>query len=179
MHTVKVREVEDADVPGIAAIHVRSWRAAYRGILSDDLLDGLSVSEREESWRALLSESGDRWLTLVAELGGDGIVGFASVATPSRDEDADALTAEVGALYVDSDHWRQGAGRAMLTTALEELDRRRFRDVILWVLPENHAALAFYARFGFVVEEGVEKREERSGKPVIRLRATLPPASSS
>ncbi len=33
----------------------------------------------------------------------------------------------------------------MLATALEELDQRPFRDVILWVLPANHAALAFYS----------------------------------
>lgn len=82
------------------------------------------------------------------------------------------------ALYIDPDHWRQGAGGALLTAALQELDRRRFRDVILWVLPENRAALAFYARFGFEVEDGVERLEERSGRPVIRLRASLPPASS-
>ena len=159
-------------MPSIADIHVRSWQAAYRGVLPDELLDGLSVSEREGSWRALLSENEDRWLTLVAERGGD-LAGFCSVATPSRDPDADGRTAEVGALYVDPDHWRQGAGGAMLTTALEELDRRRFRDMILWVLPENRAALAFYARFGFEIEKGVEKREERSGRPVIRLRAVV------
>jgi ribosomal protein S18 acetylase RimI-like enzyme len=179
MRAVKVREAEDADVPGIAVIHVRSWQTAYRGVLPDELLDGLSVSEREGSWRALLGESEERWLTLVAERSGSDLAGFCSVATPSRDEDVDALTAELGALYVDPDHWRQGAGRAMLAAALEELDRRRFHDVILWVLPENHAALAFYDRFGFEVEEGVEKREEHSGRPVIRLRASLPPASSS
>lgn len=67
----------------------------------------------------------------------------------------------------------------MLAAALSELGEKGRRDVILWVLPENHAALAFYERFGFEVEEGVEKREERSGRPVIRLRASLPPASNS
>lgn len=48
-----------------------------------------------------------------------------------------------------------------------------WRELTLWVLPENRAALAFYGRFDFVVEEGVEKREERSGRPVIRLRAAM------
>lgn len=166
-------------MPSIAEIHVRSWQAAYGGVLPDELLDGLSVSERKRSWTAILSESEDRWLTLVAERDGSGLAGFCSVATPSRDQGADGLTAEVGALYVDPDHWRQGAGGALLVAALEELDRRRFRDVILWVLPENHAALDFYDRFGFEVEEGVEKREERSGRSVIRLRASLPQASST
>jgi L-amino acid N-acyltransferase YncA len=176
---VKVRQARDEDVRSIAEIHVRSWRAAYQGILPDELLDGLSVSERETSWRVLLRAPDGLWLTLVAEQEGGDLAGFCSVATPSRDADATERTAEVGALYVDPDHWRQGAGGAMLKAALEELDGQGYRDAILWVLPENHAALAFYEQFGFEIEEGVEKREERSGRPVIRLRAGLSSTSSS
>jgi len=37
-------------VPGIAEVHVSSWQAAYRGVLPDDLLDGQSLPEREQSW---------------------------------------------------------------------------------------------------------------------------------
>ncbi len=178
MTAVTVRRATTADAERIAQIHVRSWRAAYRGVLSDELLDGLSVAERERRWRELLDEGGDRRLTLVAERDDGGLTGLCSVATPSLEVDDGEATAEVGALYVDPDHWRQGAGSTMLAAALEELVKLGWREVILWVLPENNAALAFYARFGFEVEEGIEKREERSGKPVIRLRASLPTASS-
>lgn len=172
MSAVEIRKAGDDDVAAIAEIHVRSWRAAYRGILPDELLDGLSASERARSWRALLAEGGGRWLTLVAEHDSGDLVGFCSVATPSRDDDAGEKTAEVGALYVDPDHWRQGAGGALLVSTLEELERLGWRDAILWALPENHAAIAFYGRFGFELEEGAGKIEERSGRTVIRLRRT-------
>lgn len=169
---MNVRGADDGDVPGIARIHVRSWQAAYRGVLPEALLDGLSVPEREGSWRAILTE-GDLWMTRVAEEVGGELVGFCSVALSARDEGAGATTAEIGALYVDPDRWREGAGSALLAAVLGELGERGRRDVVLWVLPENQAALAFYDRFGFAVEEGVEKREERSGRPVIRLRTAL------
>lgn len=157
---------------GIAEIHVNSWQAAYRGILPDGLLDGLSVSEREQSWQALVSGGGQSWLTLVAE--GEGtLVGFCSVATPSRDADTEEKTVEVGALYVAPDFWRRGVGSALMKAALDELRGQDWHEVILWVLPENNRALAFYGRIGFEVEDGIEKREERSGRPVIRLRARL------
>lgn len=170
---MNVRAADSGDVSEIARIHVRSWRAAYRGVLPDAILDGLSVSEREGSWRALLAGGGDSWRTLVAERPAVGLTGFCSVALPGRDEGIGKRTAEVGALYVDPDCWREGTGSALLSTVLGELGERGWRDVVLWVLPENRAALAFYDRFGFVVEEGVEKREERSGRPVIRLRAAV------
>jgi GrpB-like predicted nucleotidyltransferase (UPF0157 family)/ribosomal protein S18 acetylase RimI-like enzyme len=157
----------------IAEIHVRSWQAAYRGILPDSLLDGLSVADREQAWRVLLNDGSERWLTLVAEDSRGSITGFCSVATPSRDKGVDRRTAEIAALYVNPDQWRQGAGSAMLSAAAKELGGKGWRDLTLWVLPENRAALAFYERFGFAVEPGVEKREERSGQPVIRLRVGL------
>lgn len=173
MSSIKVRKADDGDVSGIAAIHVRSWQAAYRGILPEALLDGLSASEREESWRELLVGGEDRWLTLVAESTGGGLMGFCSAATPSRDEGVGDATAEIGAIYVDPAYWRQGAGSAMLSAAFEELRRQGRHDVVLWVLPENRSALAFYDSFGFEIEEGIEKREQRSGRRVIRLRAAL------
>jgi RimJ/RimL family protein N-acetyltransferase len=170
---VEVRQAQEDDVSAIADIHVRSWQAAYRGVLPDELLDSLSAPERERSWREILRGSDERWLTLVAERGRGDLLGFCSVAAPSRDAPPDEATAEVGALYVDPEHWRQGAGGAMLTVALQELKLLGFEAAILWVLPENHAALAFYERFGFEVEPGVEKREERSGGVVIRLRVGI------
>lgn len=168
-----MRKADSEDVEAIAEIHVRSWQAAYRGVLPGELLDGLSVAERVKSWREILTATEEHWLTFVAESVAGGLVGFCSVTTPSRDADTGARTAEIGALYVDPDHWRQGAGSALLAVALEELNGARWCDAILWVLPENRAAIAFYERFGFEIEEGVEKREERSGHRVIRLRAVL------
>ena len=170
--STSVRRADGGDAPRIAEIHVRSWQAAYSGVLPDELLDGLSVSEREQSWRVLLAESGHRRLILVAE-GADGLTGFCSVATPSGDAGAGEATAEDGALYVDPVSWRQGVGGALLSAALGELSERGWGEVVLWVLPENRVALDFYDRFGFVVEDGVEKREERSGRPVVRLRIVL------
>lgn len=175
MNAGEVRRAKGEDVAAIAEIHVRSWRAAYRGILPDELLDGLSVSERAASWRALLDGGEEDWLVLVAESGDGELAGFCSVATPSRDPGADQATAELGALYIDPGRWRRGVGTTLLTAALEELSGVGLRDVVLWVLPENRTARAFYERFGFKLEEGVEKREERSGRPVIRLRAALEP----
>ena len=168
----KIRRAKPDDVADVAAIHIRSWQAAYSGILPEDVLAGLSIAEREESWRHLLAGNEHHWLNLVAEDGGV-IVGFCAVTTPSWDAGADERLAEVGALYVDPGHWREGVGSALLRAALEELEKNAWSEVVLWVLPENRRALDFYARFDFRVEKGIEKREERSGRPVIRLRASV------
>lgn len=170
---IGVRGARCGDARGLAEVHIRSWQAAYRGILPDSLLDGLSVSGRERSWSALLAGGGERELILVAELPGGGLAGFCAAATPSREQGGGEATAEIGALYVDPDHWREEVGGALLEAALAELGEQGWCEAVLWVLPENRSALAFYGRFGFVVEPGVEKTEERSGRTVIRLRAAV------
>jgi predicted N-acetyltransferase YhbS len=130
-----IRQATASDVPNIAEVHVRSWQAAYRGVLADDLPDSLSVAEREGSWRALLvlGNAEHHWLNLVAENGNGGLIGFCAVTTPSHDAKRDESLAEVGALYVDPDRWREGAGAAMLIAAFEKLKERSWREVVLWV----------------------------------------------
>ena len=49
------REPSD-DAAGIATTHVASWRAAYRGLLPQSLLDDLSVDRRTEQWREAIAD---------------------------------------------------------------------------------------------------------------------------
>ena len=50
-----VRNARSADAPGIAEVHVASWRAAYAGQLPDRFLRKLSVDERTRSWRSRIA----------------------------------------------------------------------------------------------------------------------------
>ncbi len=90
-----------------------------------------------------------------------------AVAT-RRAKDADVTA--IADIHVRS--WQAAYRGALMTAALGELERLGWREVVLWVLPENRPALAFYDRFGLAVEQGVEKLEERSGRAVVRLRAS-------
>ena len=168
-----MRRATPADAGAIADVHVRSWQIAYRGLVPDDVLDNLSPAHGESTWQTLLARNTEGAFTLVAER--DQIVGFCSIVAPSRDDDADGRTCEVAAVYVDPGHWRAGIGSDLLVAALRDVAAAGGEDVTLWVLAENHAALAFYRRFGFVAD-GAERWHEPSGQNEIRLRAPINPA---
>jgi hypothetical protein len=51
-----IREAELRDARGIAEVHVRSWQPAYAGIVPDEDLARLSVDQRDEFWRQILSK---------------------------------------------------------------------------------------------------------------------------
>ena len=173
--TVRPATLEDA--AAIAEIHVRSWQEGYRGLLPDELLDGLSVERRRSDWETWLGPDGESVLALVAEDDAGSVGGFCALAASSRDEDA-PTAAEITALYVEPARWRTGTATALLGDALERLRQEGRTEVIAWVIDGNTPALAAYARLGFA-PDGAAKREPVASLPreesprQVRLRARL------
>ncbi|MFF5637656.1 GNAT family N-acetyltransferase [Streptomyces sp. NPDC012825] len=68
-----IREALPGDAAALAAVHVLSWRAAYRELLPGPYLEGLDVEERAATWHARLTAP-DRPTVLLAT-DGEGDVG--------------------------------------------------------------------------------------------------------
>jgi L-amino acid N-acyltransferase YncA len=147
MTGITIRPADQDDARIIAEIHVRAWRWAYRGLMPDDLLDGLSVDRREQGWRQSLSPMGPGNPVWVAERQGR-VVGFVA-AGPSQDPDATPRTGEVYAIYLEPDVVGTGVGRALFSLATEELRAHGYRTATLWVLDTNERTRRFYEMAGW------------------------------
>ncbi|ALX65706.1 GNAT family N-acetyltransferase [Microbacterium sp. XT11] len=176
-----IREARPSDADGIAAVHVRAWRAAYRGLVAQDVLDGLLISERAEGWRDVLAQPLPTGLgTFVAERGGE-IVAWVSIGA-GRDDDR-LLDGEVYGLYADPSAWSTGAGHALLEDAERRLADAGHARAYLWVLDGNERADAFYERHGWLAD-GATKLDARprvtfaEHRRVKQLRCTLDGADS-
>ncbi len=167
-----VRLAQPDDAFAVESIRVRGWQIAYRHVFPPDVLDALPVDETR--WRRRFVEPPPGWTTFVAERDGE-IVGFASVG-PSRDERG---LGELYAIYVDPDSWSQGAGRALVARAEEQL-AGEYEEATLWVLAANPRARHFYERAGWL-PDGTSKSEERLGVRAeeLRYRKTLATSSRS
>lgn len=143
-----LRTAGPADAAAIAALHVRSWRAVYRGILPDAYLDGPADLERLEYWRGTLghADPSDLILVLVAP---DGLRGFTACRMPCED----GYDACIDNLHIDPDRRGGGFGRTLLGVAAGMLAARGARNVFLWLFDGNDAAGRFYARLGGVVTD--------------------------
>jgi hypothetical protein len=82
------RPAQVADIPGLARLHVESWRETFRGLFSDALLDDPdAVGRRERFWTAALTdERYSKNTAATATLDGK-VVGLA-MSGPALDEDA-------------------------------------------------------------------------------------------
>jgi ribosomal protein S18 acetylase RimI-like enzyme len=169
---LRIREAVPADARAIAEIHIRSWQSAYRGQLTDDYLDGLSVEDRLEQHRRSLEEPPSDWRTWVAQEGGD-VAGFA-VTGPSQDADATERTGEVYAIYLEPERVGTGAGRQLFDHAMGDLRQRGFDAATLWVLETNERARRFYEVAGWGHDGTVStERVDCEMRPTLRYRIDL------
>jgi ribosomal protein S18 acetylase RimI-like enzyme len=146
---VQLRGARRGDEAAIAEVHIRSWQAAYRGLIPDDYLDALSIEERSEVWRRIIDESTEPGSGCIVVEEGGRIVGFAHLC-PCRDEGADPGTGELTTIYLLKEHWHRGLGRALLEGAVVQLSEAGFGVATLWVLGTNVAAQRFYEATGWV-----------------------------
>jgi GNAT superfamily N-acetyltransferase len=144
---MEVRPATRADALAIATVHVRSWQAAYPGLLPQSYLDGLDPLERRDRWEAILDAT--RWpgtgtLVLVDDGHPSPVIGFAAISA-SRDDDVDRLTVgELQTLYLDPGVWRRGGGSLLLRAAQGHLGHAGFSTMSAWVLETNARARTFY-----------------------------------
>lgn len=168
----EIREATAEDVPAMLAMKVRAWRWAYRGLLPDDHLAGLSPEEQAPDWHdwfATKSAGEEAWL---AEEGGD-VIGFVSFGR-SRDADADEGRAEVGAIYLEPSRVGSGLGRALFSLAHERLRLAGFRRATLWVLADNGLARSFYEKAGWAWDGTTSNyRVDCANYPTVRYAVDL------
>lgn len=169
---VQLRKAVAADSAAIARIHVAAWRAAYRGLMPDGVLENLSVDRSAILWERRLWQANGA--IFVVERDGE-IIGFCDLI-PSRDRDAErGVVAEIGAIYIMPGHWRNGAGRMLTHRAIDEARKLGYRVLTLWALTSNLAARKFYEAIGFATD-GAEKTEpagDGSDFHEIRYRISL------
>ena len=166
-----LRLAEPADALAVARVHVRSWQAAYRGLIDRKYLDALRPEDRAGRYDFSHGDPAKPRTLIAADAGK--VVGFATTM-PSRDADMPNI-GELVALYADPDHWQRGVGRQLIIAAREHLFASGFSEAILWVLAGNERAMRFYEQDGWL-PDGARRTQEVQGLQLdeLRYRRQLP-----
>ena len=147
-----IRAATVADATAIGEVHVRSWQAAYAGLIPADFLARLSAESRAESWARLIGDGGP---VLVAEE--DGVIaGFAAYVDD-----------RLYALYLLPEYWGRGIGRSLHERVVEGMAGD---SAILWVLSTNERAKAFYVRQGWVDDGATQTETIDDGRVMLEER---------
>lgn len=163
-----IRLADPADAGEIARINVEAWRAAYRGIVPDAYLDGLSIPPRAERWENTLRETRAHVLVACLDDRISGYVAFGTSRDPGEEENA-----EIQAIYIDPLRQRLGLGRVLLAEAERQVAilQPKAALVAIWVLEQNHDTRAFYTAQGYA-PDGAAKITPIGDAPLPLVRYT-------
>ncbi|WP_234539839.1 GNAT family N-acetyltransferase [Streptomyces shenzhenensis] len=166
---MRIRQAWPDDASAVAGVYVRSWRAAFAGLVPQHHLDAMDPSREEPEWTARIADT--RWPSsgvLVAETEA-GIVGSASFG-PSQDIPA---TAEIGTLYAMPEVWGTGIGKQLMLATLAALKQADYTQATLWVLEDNERARRFYEAAGWGAD-GAAVEDCTGGASLNKLRYRRP-----
>lgn len=133
-----------------------TWRTAYRGIVPDDYLEGLSYEESERLWQDVVTAGDGR--VFVAE-NDRGVFGFASGQRRQRfSRDLTEYEGELKTVYVLPSGQGAGAGGRLVRAVARHFVEQSVNSMLLWVFAENRSARGFYESLGGVpvAEDGFE-----------------------
>ncbi len=152
---VRIRVARPGDAEAIASVQVETWRAAYAGVLPDEVLVKMSRQRHAAVWSRTIARHGSGEIVLVAEDAGAGIVGFGSCGR-ARGENL-PYEGEVYTLYVLHDHQGEGIGKGLLGALFRRLLKGGIESALVWVLAENPARFFYETMGGQRIAERREK----------------------
>jgi GNAT superfamily N-acetyltransferase len=141
---IAIRRARPGDAPGIAAVHVATWRSAYPGVLPDEFLARLSVARLTAQYDRAIRMGLSMHVAFNHVSEGPTVLGFTSARRSWREGLGEG---EVETLYVLDDWQNQGLGGLLLRASAKHLAALGCRSAYAWVLRDNPAGY-FYARLG-------------------------------
>lgn len=170
---IVIRDMTASDTDGAARARVEGWRHAYRGLVPQEILDGLSARRASAVLRRGLPGEPAGNVHLVAEAEGAGVIGWAWFGPYRPDEELGETTGagwgELHALHVLPPFIGHGVGRSLMAAVQRRLAAEGHHRLRLWVLSGNTPARRFYRQAGFA-PDGVERTVELLGTSVEEVR---------
>jgi GNAT superfamily N-acetyltransferase len=168
MTTVMVRDGKIDDISQIAQIHVQTWQDAYKDILPQNFLNGLSVEKRANQWKESIKNNqstGQNGLFVVSD--GNKIYGFAACGAARNNEFAGY--GELFAIYVAPEFQKHGYGYKLFEKVRGFLKAKGFNNAYVWSLEENIPAHNAYEKWGATRVAGQTKPVDLEDKQFLEI----------
>ncbi len=137
-----IRRETISDAPGIAKVHVDSWRTTYKGIIPQSFLDGLSYEQRTKLWENNISDKSS--MIFVAENEGE-IIGFVTGGKRNTNEEAGA--SDLTSIYLLEEWQGKRVGKKLLNQIMNVFLEQGYQKIYVEVLAENKTR-QFYQYYG-------------------------------
>jgi GNAT superfamily N-acetyltransferase len=153
-----IRPASTGDAAGIAAVHIRSWLAAYPHLPKTRRASEAGLARRVSFWSRRLQRPRTAGCATFVATYGERVCGFVHLG-PSPDPENDRRTSgQVLSIHVEPELTGGGIGARLMARAVSWLQDSGYTDATLWVVADNRRARSFYQKLGWRVD-GARRRE--------------------
>lgn len=144
MKQIMIRNIRREDIPDIVDIKINGWRKAYKGLISDDILNSLNEEQIIKKLEKNYTESG-----FIVAILNETIVGFCNYIDSNKyTQDMADIDCEILALYVKPELKYNGIGTKLFNYVLNVFKEKNKSKMLLWCLKENEPSKKFYEKMG-------------------------------
>lgn len=143
-----IERPKTGDAAALAYIQTESWKAAFREILSPEILAQCTNLDKATQMyeRLLIQNKGNGYLLKV-----DGNPHCIAWWDSTRESSMPGY-AELICIHSLPNQWREGYGSKMMEMVLNDIASAGYKRVMLWVFEQNQRARRFYEAHGFTTK---------------------------
>lgn len=143
----RIRKAKAGDETALAYIQTESWKAAFKNILSKEILQkSTEITRIVSMYKQLLDDGIGQGYILEVDEKPHCIAWW----DKARDDDMTDY-AELICIHSLQNKQRNGYGTKMIDTVLRDMKEAGYRKVMLWVFTDNDIARKFYEACGFII----------------------------
>ena len=148
-----IRRRERKDCEAIAKLITICWNETYRGLVSDEFLDGLYKNEEDRIKNSYEKFDENDNHQFVLEVDGK-VVGWMNIG----DSDEGSEYGEIHAIYILNEYKGFGYGRKLVEEGIKEIKSMGFKQMIIGCL-DGYKSNEFYKHIGgkFIKQRMFEK----------------------
>lgn len=143
-HTLIIRKAQPADADACAEVNLLSWRNTYKGIIAGSTLEKMNMEDLLKKWRWRFAHPDPAIFCFVAEISGK--AGGYLLCGPNRNKKFPQQY-EVMAMYILEQHRRNGIGKKLFLSAVNEMRSRNIPSFLVFAIHGNIPAQKFYSSF--------------------------------
>ena len=141
IESLVIREATRADLPALAALHVKTWNDTYPLVRRPP-----TYQIREHQWREQFEKDDESWFCFVVENRLGELVGFAKGRTYASD-DLPGYSGELNKIYLLREYQRLGLGRKLVGRVAGRFLSKGITTMVLFGTPQNPSC-AFHEALG-------------------------------
>ncbi|MDR7072983.1 GNAT family N-acetyltransferase [Fictibacillus barbaricus] len=135
---MNIRRAAASDAVSIAEVQVKSWQSSYKGLVDENYLQSMSISERAVRWKEWLAAGPSHIMYVLGE--DNEVAGFVS---GGNIRSAHPYDSEIYAIYLLKEVQRKGYGTLLMKKFAEAMHKQGKKSMIVWVLKDNPSKQAY------------------------------------